>query len=333
MEQRIFGRELTNLLEADITRYKRNHSFLHADRLREHSLAPKQPAVGISRGNASNNRTLPEQKKAVPKLELVDPQMVPEYFVENLQFMMEQERGTSRLTNYVPTHKTISEQSRAKLIDWLSELTYKFKMFPETIFTVVALLDQYLSGQEVPLGDLQLVGVAALFIAAKFEETYQVPQLKQLVACCANQYSSVQILQKEADILEHLNFSLIVDSAYKFLEPLCRVVSMEAKNRHLAQYLLELALLQPRFLNYPPSLMASSAIYLIKKIRKSEAPWSDAVASVAGYREAELKSCAKDLCCLLEGAGQMENCKAIKKKFSLPAYHEVTRIRLERKEK
>jgi G2/mitotic-specific cyclin-B, other len=96
---------------------------------------------------------------------------------------------------------------------------------------------------------------------------------------------------------------------------------------------LELALLQPKFLAYPPSLMASAAIYLIKKIRKSEVPWSDAIASMVGYREAELKTCAKDLCCLLESAAQMENCKAIKKKFSLPAFHEVTRIRLERKEK
>lgn len=94
--------------------------------------------------------------------------MVPEYFVENLQFLMEQEHATYRLTNYIPTHKTVSEQARAKLIDWLSELHYKFKMFPETIFTMVALVDTYLSAREVPLSELQLVGVAALFIAAKF---------------------------------------------------------------------------------------------------------------------------------------------------------------------
>lgn len=128
------------------------------------------------------------------------------------------------------------------------------------------------------------MGAAALFIAAKFEETYQVPQLKQLATCCANQYTPAQILQKEAEILQQLHFSLIVDSAYKFLEPLCRVGGMEAKNQHLAQYLLELALLQPRFLSYPPSLMASATIYLIKKIRKSEAPWNETVASLVGYR-------------------------------------------------
>ena len=81
----------------------------------------------------------------------------------------------------------------------------------------MSLIDQYLSLREVPLAELQLVGVAALFIAAKFEETYQVPQLKQLVTCCAHQYTSAQILQKEADIIELFDFSLIVNNTYKFL--------------------------------------------------------------------------------------------------------------------
>ncbi len=85
-----------------------------------------------------------------------------------MQFMKQKEKETYTLTNYIPTHKTISEQSRAKLIDWLSELHYKYKMFPETIFTIVSLVDQYLSLKEIPLSELQLVGVAALYIAAKF---------------------------------------------------------------------------------------------------------------------------------------------------------------------
>ena len=167
------------------------------------------------------------------------------------------------------------------------------------MFTITAIIDQYLAVKEVPLGELQLVGVAALYIAAKFEETYQVPQVKQLVACCANQYSAAQIIEKEADIIRELNFELIINSSYKFFEPLCRVIGLEAKNQHLAQYVLELALLQSKFLSYPPSLIASAAIYLIKKIRKSESSWSDVMTSMVGYKEAELKACAKDLCNLL----------------------------------
>jgi len=142
-------------------------------------------------------------------------------------------------------------------------------MFPETIYSVVSLIDQYLSIKEVPLSELQLVGVACLFIAAKFEETYQVPQVKQLVSCCAGQYTITEILQMEADIIKQLNFELIINSSYKFFEPLTKVIGLEPKNFHLAQYVLELALLQSKFLSYAPSLIASASIYLIKKIRKS----------------------------------------------------------------
>lgn len=116
MDNRIFGKELTNLAEHDLNRYKRNYSFLHAERLRDHSLNLKQGNVT----NRLNNRTHVEHKLPEIKLELTDPQMVPEYFSENLQFLKSREKQSYKLTDYIPTHKTVSEQSRAKLFDWLS---------------------------------------------------------------------------------------------------------------------------------------------------------------------------------------------------------------------
>jgi hypothetical protein len=40
------------------------------------------------------------------------------------------EKETFKAGNYIPLHKTISEQERGKLIDWLIKLHYKYKMFP-----------------------------------------------------------------------------------------------------------------------------------------------------------------------------------------------------------
>ena len=123
--------------------------------------------------------------------------------------------------------------------------------------------------------------------------------MKQLIACCAYQYTATQILNKEADIIAHLDFKLIITSTYKFFEPFSVAVGLQTKNQHLAHYILELSLLQPKFLNYSPSLMAASVIYLIKKIRKSESPWNEQMAELLGYEERDLKICAKDLCTLL----------------------------------
>lgn len=52
---------------------------------------------------------------------------------------------------------------------------------------------------------------------------------------------------------------------------------------------------------------------------------------LTNYEEKELKNCARELCHLLERVDDLPNTKSIKKKFSLTQYHEVTRIKLERK--
>lgn len=96
---------------------------------------------------------------------------------------------------------------------------------------------------------------------------------------------------------------MIVNSTYKFFSIFHTVIGLQPKNQHLAQYILELSLLQSKFLQYSPSLMAASAIYLIKKIRKTEAVWSSWMSEIVSYEEKELKNCAKELCSLLESAG------------------------------
>jgi hypothetical protein len=86
-------------------------------------------------------------------------------------------------------------------------------------------------------------------------------------------------------MIKIFNFEIIVNSSFKFYSPLAKIAGLEPKNFHLGQYVLEMALLKPKFLAYEPSLIASATVYLIKKIRKSESPWSEAVSRAVGYRE------------------------------------------------
>jgi len=37
------------------------------------------------------------------------------------------------------------------LVDWVAKVHYKHKMFPETLFTIVSLIDQYLAAKTVTL--------------------------------------------------------------------------------------------------------------------------------------------------------------------------------------
>ncbi len=57
---------------------------------------------------------------------------------------------------------------RGILLDWIAELHYKFKMFPQTLFATTMMLDIYLSKRLIKKENLQLVGAAAFFTAAKY---------------------------------------------------------------------------------------------------------------------------------------------------------------------
>ena len=67
MEHRMFGKEITNILDHDAPKNRRNYSFLHADRLTHH-VNPTKPAVKATSSHSS------------PALNTTsNPQMVPEY--------------------------------------------------------------------------------------------------------------------------------------------------------------------------------------------------------------------------------------------------------------
>ena len=74
--------------------------------------------------------------------------------------------------NLMSSQDDINEKMRTILIDWLIEVHLKFKLRHETLFLTVNILDRFLTVQKVARQRLQLVGVVALMIAAKYEEIY-----------------------------------------------------------------------------------------------------------------------------------------------------------------
>ena len=71
--------------------------------------------------------------------------------------------------------RDIKEETRSILVDWLIYIHMKCKLWPETLYITVNLIDRYLSLFQVNESQIQLVGVAALLIATKYEEIYPPP--------------------------------------------------------------------------------------------------------------------------------------------------------------
>lgn len=72
--------------------------------------------------------------------------------------------------NYIDGQSEITWDMRATLIDWLLQVHLRYHLLPETLWIAINIVDRFLSKRVVSLVKLQLVGVTAMYIAAKYEE-------------------------------------------------------------------------------------------------------------------------------------------------------------------
>lgn len=174
-------------------------------------------------------------------------------------------------SNYLVHQTDLNDKIREILIDWLHEVSVRFRLQNETMFLCVNLLDRFLSKRIVMRKKLQLVGCVCLFLAAKYEEIY-IPELKDFLIISADAYDKSQMLHMETIILNTLNFELTTVSSLRFLQRFLnlpgvdRMASQEMDAvlvRLVAMYLLENTLQHSKFLQYKPSTLAASVVYII----------------------------------------------------------------------
>ena len=120
----------------------------------------------------------------------------------------------------------INEKMRGILVDWIIEVHLRFKLLPETLFLTVNLIDRYLEKTQIMRTRLQLVAVAALLIASKYEEIY-VPDLKDFVFISDNAYTREEIIEMERSMLVKLEFSITTPSSYRFLQRFAKVAKVK----------------------------------------------------------------------------------------------------------
>ncbi len=222
----------------------------------------------------------------------------------------------------------INEKMRGILIDWLVDVHIKFKLRPETLFLTVNLIDRYLEKVTVHRQKLQLVGVASMLIACKYEEIYA-PETKDFVFVTDKAFTKEEIHDMEGKILGSLEFNLTTTSSLRFLERYARLAEISEKGLNLAKYILELCLVDYKMLKYEPNILASSSLYLSNKILKRSQAWNELLETNSTFNENELRPCAKDLFILIQNA-EKNTLQAVKRKFSDPKLLSVSRLQMEK---
>lgn len=227
--------------------------------------------------------------------------------------------------NYMVKQEFINDKMRSILVDWLVEVHLKFKMVPESLYITVQIIDRYLELKQVRRSKLQLVGVAALLIAAKYEEIYP-PQLKELVYITDKAYNKQEILEMEAEILTTLDFMFTVPTVHTFL---CRYLKAAHADRAMVQlscYLTERCLQEFSVLKYLPSQIAASAV-LIARTSLKRHPWSPTLVKYTGYDEPDLALCIQDIKTALTNPNGNQQ-QAVYRKYSSSKFGAVAKMAL-----
>jgi len=236
------------------------------------------------------------------------------------------------------TQCEIDAHKRLVLVDWLIEVVDEFGLSQETLYLSISLLDRFLSLQAVPRCQLQLLGVTCLWVASKYEEVLP-PVLQDFVEITDNSYSGSDLVRMEALLLSRLDYELAVPTSLHFLHQLLSHAQLESGNMspggpcspdcpsearlaHMAEYLLELALLTPDTLRYRPSVVAASALQLAANYAAASCELSSRLAyinvchAISTAAATQLDSCMEELRRMYRWAGSAVSPPCVRDKYS-----------------
>jgi hypothetical protein len=202
---------------------------------------------------------------------------------------------------YMDRQDDITPRMRSILVDWLVEVQERYRLRYITLHLTVSIIDRYLSLRNVRRRHLQLVGVTAMFIASKYEEI-DPPKVDEFAYITDSTYSRNEILNMECQVLVVLNFQIAKPTPAHFFDTLQRNNGGDDKGRHLAQYALDLALLEDRCLQHSPSVLVSAALYISNRILGRRELWPATMAAQSRHTEAELQACIQQLDTLITSA-------------------------------
>ncbi|KAJ7773200.1 cyclin [Mycena metata] len=219
-------------------------------------------------------------------VDIYDTTMVSEYAEDIFEYMNDLEEKMMPGADYMDHQNEITWAMRQTLVDWLLQVHLRYHMLPETLWIAVNIVDRFLTHRTVSLIKLQLVGVTAMFVAAKYEEILA-PSVDEFVFMTDHGYNKEEILKGERIMLQTLEFRVShYCSPYSWMRKISKADDYDIQTRTLSKFLTEVTLLDYRFLRVKPSLIAAVGMYSAR--RMLDGSWDEAFVYYSGYTEDQL---------------------------------------------
>ncbi|CAL4905587.1 unnamed protein product [Urochloa decumbens] len=228
-----------------------------------------------------------------------DPQLCGSYTSDIYTYLraLEVEPTRRSRSDYIEAVQAdVTANMRTILVDWLVEVAEEYKLVADTLYLAISYVDRFLSYNALGRDRLQLLGVAAMLIAAKYEEISP-PHAEDFCYITDNTYTKQELVKMETDILKLLQFELGNPTIKTFLRRFTRSAHEDKKQsillmEFLGSYLAELSLLDYGCLRFLPSVVAASVMFVARlTIDPDVNPWNKKMQKVTGYKVSELKDC------------------------------------------
>jgi hypothetical protein len=247
--------------------------------------------------------------------------MVSNYVNDIYVYYMRLEKQFAIKPNFLDGQMEVTPKMRSVLLDWIFEIQFGLELTVETLYMTVSIIDRFLQGcQRTPRDFLQLVGVTAMFIAAKLEEVCP-PAFHYYKYITNYTYDREQILAMEIKMLNVLKFEMFKPLPIHFLRRYAKAARLVKERQYIrAKYFIELAAIDYELTQYNPSLVAAAAIYLTIYIANEKKSikdlWTPTLVFYSTYIVKDFLHIAQRLA-LLAMTAREATLKTIFKKYSL----------------
>ncbi|GMF22220.1 unnamed protein product [Phytophthora lilii] len=291
---------------------------------------PLHPAEEDMFGQQSCLPPLPSERSSTATPGIYAPGTVDEYACSIYENLRAREHRYHVTEDIFAKQQSVRPKMRAVLVDWLVEVHQRFELEAQTLYLTVNYIDRYLAQAPVKSQRFQLVGVAALLIASKFEEIYPC-DMDDLLYICERSYTKADLVDCERDLLNVFKFNLAVPSVSSFLGYYLEYFEEEDELvGQLANYFSECSLLDFVFsAKYEPSVIACACLLASYCYVENQAPglvWNSRLVELTGYKMEAIVLCAQDLWSILV---EPTDLTAISTKYSAKEFGEVAHLPLE----
>ena len=161
----------------------------------------------------------------------------------------------------------LTTKLRVSLYDGFFGISKSLKLRDRTLFLSLELIEVYLSANLVKKDSLKMMGVSAMFMAAKYEEIYP-PKMSSFLRSIGNSATKEELLDFEGRFLDFFKFDMTRVITYDFFIMFANVAEFDSTKLSFGLFVMCLCSLEQSFYACSHSLVAFGICYFLQKLFK-----------------------------------------------------------------